>query len=490
MIDLSLLLLGLFSFVLCFALTPLVRGAFHALDILDRPDGVRKIHTTPIPRVGGIAVMVSYVGSFGIMLLLPVEIRQLMDANLRVIAKLLPAGIVVFAVGVADDLWNLKPWQKLLGQAAAAGLAYWAGVRILHIAEHPVPGWLGLPLTILWLVGCTNAFNLIDGADGIAAGVGFFATVTTLLVAILQNHFTLQVATVPLVGCLIAFLAYNFSPASIFLGDCGSLSIGFLLGCYGVLWVEKCSTLLGLTAPVIALSVPLLDTWLAVARRYIRHRPLWTADNGHIHHRLLARGFTPRRVALTMYVISGLAAAFALLISMAETHYAGLAVVVFCFSALLGIRVLGYDEFRVACRMLTEGKLWQMVNVQLSLESLAESLARAKTADEWWQTLERGCREFGFQNASLQLAGRFYDSPQAVAESSSCWSMRIPLSPSDCIFLTRRFNSAVMPEAVAQFVTILQRALQSPAREMIVNFPQERGPLSQTHDALPAVAGH
>jgi UDP-GlcNAc:undecaprenyl-phosphate GlcNAc-1-phosphate transferase len=471
-------------------LTPLVRHSFQALGILDQPHGPQKIHTMPIPRVGGIAVVASYLASFALIMLLPSQVHSIVRANLQFIFKVLPAGILVFAVGLADDIWNLKPWQKLCGQVAAAAVAYLAGVRMLHIAEHQLPPWLSLTLTIFWLVGCTNAFNLIDGADGIAAGVGFFATLTTLLVAILQNHFTLQVATVPLAACLLAFLAYNFSPASIFLGDCGSLSIGFLLGCYGVLWVEKCSTLLGLTAPVIAFCVPLLDTWLAMARRFVRHRPLMGADQSHIHHQLLARGFTPRRVAITIYVVSGLAAAFALLISMATTHYAGLAVVVFCFGAFLGIRTLGYKEFKVAGRMLSQGKLWQMVNTQLLLENLSDALAGAKTADEWWQALEQGCREFGFQGACLEMAGRVFGSPEALPEAPATWSMCIPLTDSDFIYLSRCFNSAVMPEAVDQFVTILRRAVQARREERIFSSPDETVPVKMpTRSVTAALAG-
>jgi len=134
-------------------------------------------------------------------------------------------------------------------------------------------------------VACVNAFNLIDGLDGLAAGLGLFATLTTFAAALLQQNFELAIATVPLSGALLGFLRYNFSPATIFLGDCGSQTVGFLLGCYGVLWSQKATTLLGMTAPVMALSIPLLDTALSVARRLLGGRPIFRADRGHIHHR-------------------------------------------------------------------------------------------------------------------------------------------------------------------------------------------------------------
>ena len=157
----------------------------------------------------------------------------------------------------------------------AACIAYAVGVQVSGIAGYLAPGWLSLPLTVLWLVACTNAFNLIDGVDGLASGVGLLAAFTTLAAALLQNNAALALATAPLVGALLAFLRYNFNPASIFLGDSGSLTIGFVLGCFGAIWSQKSATLLGMTAPLMALSIPLLDTALAVVRRFLRHQPIF-----------------------------------------------------------------------------------------------------------------------------------------------------------------------------------------------------------------------
>ena len=182
-----------------------------------------------------------------------------------------------------------------------------------------LPGWLGLAVTALWLVGCSNAFNLIDGVDGLAVGAGLFATVTILLGALLNGNVRLALATMPLAGALAGFLRYNFNPASVFLGDSGSLTVGFLLGCYGVLWSQKSATMLGMTAPLMALAVPLIDTGVAVARRFLRGQPIFSADARHIHHRLLARGLTPRKVALLLYGACGVAAGLSLVGSVAET---------------------------------------------------------------------------------------------------------------------------------------------------------------------------
>src|SRR5262249_19014445 len=155
------------------------------------------------------------------------------------VRKLLPAAGLIFAIGLIDDVIGLKSWQKLSGQLAAALCAYLGGVQILGIAGHFTDNWWSIPLTVFWLVGCTNAFNLIDGVDGLAAGLGLFATLTSLIAALALGNLTLALATAPLAGALLGFLRYNFNPASIFLGDSGSLLVGFLLGCYGVLWSQK-----------------------------------------------------------------------------------------------------------------------------------------------------------------------------------------------------------------------------------------------------------
>src|SRR5208337_5346983 len=186
-------------------------------------------------------------------------IRSHFDA----VRSLLPAAVIIFLTGLLDDLRGLSAWQKLGGQFIAATVAVWSGVQITSIAWHQFPSWFAIPLTVVWLVGCTNALNLIDGVDGLAAGVGLLVTTITLIAALLGHNIGMAIAIVPLVGALLGFLRFNFNPASIFLGDSGSLFIGFLLGCYSVLWSQKSATILGMTAPLIALSIPLLDTGLA-----------------------------------------------------------------------------------------------------------------------------------------------------------------------------------------------------------------------------------
>ena len=245
----SLCVLSGLACLFCLLLTPIARMCAVRLGFLDHPDRTRKLHQAAVPRLGGVPILLAYAGSFLVLFALPMKAAGAIEANVSMIWRLLPAVGMVFFTGLADDLSGLSPWQKLLGQTAAVVAAFCAGVRIDSIAGHAMPTWCSLPLTLAWLLLCSNAFNLIDGIDGLATGVGLAATVTTMFAALLHGDAMLALATAPLAGCLLGFLPYNFNPASIFLGDSGSLLIGFLLGSYGIIWSQKSATMLGVAAP-------------------------------------------------------------------------------------------------------------------------------------------------------------------------------------------------------------------------------------------------
>ena len=456
----SLLWLALSSFVFSVILTPLCRNAFRRLGVVDIPDGQRKLHSQPIPRIGGIPIALSCFAAYAILITSPLAAGSIIQQNLWLVLKLLPAAALVFAVGLLDDLFGLKPWQKLAGQLCASGIAFWAGVRIIGIAGHPIDVWWSFPLTLLWLVGCANAFNLIDGVDGLASGVGFFATLTMILAAFLQNNVPLAMATVPLAGALLAFLRYNFNPASIFLGDSGSLLIGFLLGCYGVIWSQKSATVLGMTAPLMALAIPLLDAALAIVRRYFRHQPIFGADRGHIHHRLLDLGLTPRRVVLLLYAVSGLFAGFSLLQSVAPNKYTGVIIILFCAVTWIGVQNLGYVEFGTASRMLLAGAFRRMLNGHLCLRSFEQSLAAARNVDDFWATVREASKTLGFSEVRLQLHDEVYQDQAAVSFQQDCWQLRVPLADVGYLNLTRKFHSQTLPMIVAPLVDIIQSQFQ------------------------------
>jgi UDP-GlcNAc:undecaprenyl-phosphate GlcNAc-1-phosphate transferase len=297
----------------------------------------------------------------------------------------------------------------------------------------------------------------VDGLDGLAAGVGLFATLTVFTAAIMQHNMVLAVATLPLAGSLLGFLCYNFNPATIFLGDSGALLIGYLLGCYAVIWENKSATLLGMTAPLMALSIPLLDVTLAIVRRFLRRQSIFAADRGHIHHQLLDRGLTPRRVVLVLYGLCGLAAAFSLLQGVVHS-FAGALLVLFGVFVLLGIQYLGYAEFDLAGRLLFSGEFRRTVSAQLDLRKFRAALAAAETPAACWEVIREGCAKFGFQNARLRLAGEVYEYSIEEAEASG-WTLRVPLSNGDYAVLSRPFASTLLPMVVAPFVDLLRQTL-------------------------------
>lgn len=457
----SLFLLGLSSFCLSLILTPVCRDVFLALGVVDVPDDYRKNHKQPIARVGGVAIALAYLAAFILLFFSPVRNEVLKKEHLPFILKLLPAGLLMLATGLLDDLLNLKPWQKLFGQFAAAGWAYWAGVRIAAFGGHSTAEWWwSVPLTLLWLVACTNAFNFIDGVDGLAAGLGFFATVTTLVAALLQNNIYLAVATVPLAGCLLGFLRFNFHPASIFLGDSGSLLIGFLLGCYGVIWGQKSATLLGMIAPLMVLAVPMLDVCLSIVRRFIRKKPIFSGDRGHIHHQLLDRGLGPRGVVLILYGVTGLAAVFSLLQSVYHNqYYAPLIIILFCSIASVGIRNLNYIEFDVVRRLLFGGDLTTMLNARLFLRNFEQALTAANTIEQCRRAIEDACRELGFSQLKMRLAGQVYECHLAAGDPDTQYEVFVPLVASDYIDLKRNFFCAAHPTIISSFIDALRTHL-------------------------------
>jgi UDP-GlcNAc:undecaprenyl-phosphate GlcNAc-1-phosphate transferase len=457
----SILLVLAVSFLISWVATPLCRDLCLRHGWVDHPDGNRKTHQRAAPRTGGVAIMLSFAVALSLLIASPLTGGAVVKQGFPLVWRLLPAPALIFASGLLDDLFGLRPWQKLPGQAAGAGLACWAGIRIQALGGYPLPSWSTLPLTALWLVACVNAFNLIDGLDGLAAGLGLFATLTTFAAALLQQNFELAIATVPLSGALLGFLRYNFSPATIFLGDCGSQTVGFLLGCYGVLWSQKATTLLGMTAPVMALSIPLLDTALSVARRLLGGRPIFRADRGHIHHRLLDRGLTPRRATLILYAGAGVGATLAVLLSLLHHQYSGIVILLFCGLAWAGIQHLGYVEFEEARRMLFGGLFRHLLSARVSMRQFEERLAKAGSLEESWDLIRSAGAELGFTNSLLRLDGSIRECQSDPAAASQCWELRIPLEGADYAQFLVPFQAPVQAMTLTSFAELVRRDLKS-----------------------------
>jgi UDP-GlcNAc:undecaprenyl-phosphate GlcNAc-1-phosphate transferase len=395
---------GLKAFAVSLILTPILRDVFRSYNVVDRPGGQRRMHEHPIPRIGGIPIAIAYVFA----------ILPLGDSGGGIgvpLWKLLPGAGIVFLTGLLDDFFTLKPMLKLGGQTAAALLVFYSGLSVGTLGSvNPLPMWLNLPLTVFWVLITTNALNLIDGLDGLCAGIGLVASVALFGAAWMYGNPSLGYATLPLACALLGFLCYNTNPATVFLGDSGALLTGFLLGCYGMIWTQKTSTMLSLLVPLIALSVPLLDVTVAVARRVLRRQPIFSADRAHIHHRLLDRGLTPRSVVLVLYAFAGIAAALSLLLIAPQLAHFRNGLLVFLIAALgLGLRELRYKEFDFIGRWLFGGELQKNLQESLRLDRLRASLAAATTLESWWVALAGTARECGW-------TGLRWDAPDGLRE--------------------------------------------------------------------------
>jgi UDP-GlcNAc:undecaprenyl-phosphate GlcNAc-1-phosphate transferase len=270
-----------------------------------------------IPRLGGIAIFLAVLASASALLIVPNSLGAVLQANWRLGLKLLIPASIALLIGLYDDLKGATPRQKLAVEIGAAAAAWWLGFRMTAV---PILGFpihsaaVAFCLTVLWIVAVTNALNLIDGLDGLAAGIAFLVTLALFIVSLLQGNHLACVFTVALAGTLLGFLRFNSPPARIFLGDTGSLFLGCVLAILALAAAGKGTTLVTRTVPYVALMLPLLDTTLSVVRRLLKGRSIFTRDCDHIHHRLVARKQGYRPAILTLYAVAAMSSLGSLLI--------------------------------------------------------------------------------------------------------------------------------------------------------------------------------
>ena len=308
---------------------------------LDKPDA-RKVHKNPIPRIGGLGIYLAFMAAMAaVLLLVPV------DAEVRQeITGLVVSGTLIVILGLIDDYTNLPAKVKLLGQIiAACVLVLGFDVRIDFITDpfgdYLFLEFLAVPATLFWIVGLTNTVNLIDGLDGLAAGVSSIAAVTIFLVALQQGFMLVAVLTAALAGAAFGFLYYNFNPARIFMGDTGSMFLGFMLAGISVIGAVKSAATIALIVPILALGLPIMDTTFAIVRRYRGGVPIFKPDKGHLHHRLLDLGFTQRQAVLLMYVISALLGLSAVALTEVSPQMSIAIVCLVVFVVLFGAKKIG-----------------------------------------------------------------------------------------------------------------------------------------------------
>lgn len=296
------------AFTASFIAVPLSIKLAFAVGAVDRPDP-RKVHARTMPRLGGAGIFAAFMA--GILF---------MPDLAEPFKGIIYGGIIIFLVGILDDMFQLSAWIKLAGQVAAASLAVYCGITV-HFVTNPFDGLLNLgilsiPVTLLWIIGITNAINLIDGLDGLAGGVSLIAAVSLGTIALLKGNMPVFYLSFLLVAAILGFLPYNFHPARTFMGDGGSNFLGFVLACLAVTGTAKGATALSLFLPIVVLGIPIFDTCFAIIRRVNKGTPIFKPDKDHLHHRLMALGLSHRKCVLVIYGISTVFAGVAVVLSM------------------------------------------------------------------------------------------------------------------------------------------------------------------------------
>jgi len=291
------------ALVISLIATPPVKLFARRVGAIDVPKDNRRIHKEPIPRLGGLAIFIGFV--------LSVVLFAEIDRELQ---GILIGSVLIVFVGVVDDILPLRAWQKFLAQIVAASVVVWHGVTIDWIGNPNIfsaydylsLGFLSIPLTILWIVGITNAVNLIDGLDGLAVGVSTISSLTMLAVALIATaNGNVAIVFAALAGACLGFMPYNVNPAKIFMGDTGALLLGFLLSTMSIMGLFKFYALISFAVPFMALALPIADTAFAILRRIVKGQNPMMPDRGHLHHRLLDLGFSQKQAVFIIYLISG-----------------------------------------------------------------------------------------------------------------------------------------------------------------------------------------
>jgi UDP-GlcNAc:undecaprenyl-phosphate GlcNAc-1-phosphate transferase len=386
-------------------LTPLVRRLAYRFGALDHARSSRKIHGHPIPRLGGIAIVVAFYVPMVALLLFHGGVGLLFLSEREHVIGLFAGGLIIALLGLFDDLRGANAWKKFFVQFLVALLLFKLGFRFDVLANpfgEPITlGWTNLPFTLLWIVGVINAMNLIDGLDGLAGGVALVAVITTFLVSLQRGHPLMMLFSSALAGSIVGFLFYNFNPASIFMGDTGSMFLGFVLATTTMQTNQKASTAVAVLIPCIALGLPIMDTLLAIGRRAIRGRPLFQADKEHIHHKLMDLGLSHRQAVLVLYGFCILLGAAALVLTYASSGQTALLLVVLGLVAFIFLRSLGYVRFDQMPASAADRKRNRALRG--ALQPLGRRLRQLQGVDEMWPVVIEAAKALGAVAVDLQV---------------------------------------------------------------------------------------
>jgi len=397
------------SALLSLLCTPVIIRLARARRLYDAPD-VRKVHPLAIPRIGGVAIVVSMLA---VILPLLLGNNWAGDTFMRTrVIVLLAGAIFMFLVGLLDDLRSLSATSKLLCQFAAAAVVCALGIRIDRIVLANWLtidfGWLSWPITILWIVAVTNAMNLIDGLDGLAAGISAITCAVIAVFALYTGQAIMAVLMLTLLGSLTGFLVFNFNPAKVFMGDCGSMFLGFLLAVSACVCAAKSVTIVGIAMPALALGIPIFDTLFSVVRRILERRSIFSPDRGHLHHRMLDMGLHQRHVVILIYLATIVVAGLGMFM-MATRDLWTLAI----FGGellllLLMFRLAGALRWREVIARLHRNRIiaLEAQRHKRDFENAQLLIRQARTFPQWWQAVEQAARQMDFARVAMVTRNR------------------------------------------------------------------------------------
>jgi UDP-GlcNAc:undecaprenyl-phosphate GlcNAc-1-phosphate transferase len=415
------------------------------------PTSSRHLHTRPIPRFGGLAILLTLWEMVLLARWLPGHMGMAAVLSSRVAVGILGPATLIFLLGLWDDIRGLSAYTKFAVQIVAAILLYMNGFGIsllsVKIGGASVSWMVGLPLTIVWVLWITNAFNLIDGLDGLAAGSALFSTLVICIVAVLGHNDNILFLTLALAGAIAGFLRYNFNPASIFLGDCGSLLIGFLLSAIALAGSQKSPTMVAVAIPIVSLGLPILDVTISVLRRFLGRKKLFSADSEHIHHKLISRGVPHKQAVLLLYGVSACFALLSLFLLNPGSRTVGMVLAVLGTGVLVGVQQLRYHEFfelkQEASRTLN---LRQVIANNVHIRRAVEELETCDASPDLCAILQKCLEPIGFNGFSASLlvdlapdvecfpfrhsagSNLHFSWDPGVAELETNWSVTFPMA--------------------------------------------------------------
>ncbi len=423
----SYVFLFLISLISTLLLTPLAGWLAMALGAVDLPDDKRRVHTKPTPRMGGVAIYAAFLMTLALVPFLRNDLGTRFNEHPQWYVSIIAATTIIFLLGVYDDLRGANAALKISIQILAAIVLQYSGFGIELISlpflgeNYALPLWLSFGLTAGWIVGITNAFNLVDGIDGLASGISAFALLSILIASVAVGSFEVGLLAVILLGTVIGFLYYNFHPASIFLGDSGSLTLGFLVATLSMLGSQKGTTTLAVAIPLVSFGLPVVEIFLSLIRRFVGGKPLMQSDRGHIHHRLLEHGLSVRQVAILLYGVCGVFCLFGILLLSPRRSFASLIYCVLGVLVVFGVQRLRYPEFEELGNKIRQGvaRRRREMAANINLRQLNTEFKRTKTPEHFFAVLGEFSEHYSLDGIQLEIRHQLDQETKSFIKSSA-----------------------------------------------------------------------